>query len=289
MNDRQRIWIVGANGRVGTAIKQLLDTRQAQVLDTDIEDVDITNAEDVAVFADMNRPHFIINCAGMTDVEQCEREVENAFRINALGARNLSTAARKIGARIVQMSTDDVFSGERKEPYNEFDYAYPNTIYGKSKLAGENFVKELAPKHIIVRSSWVYGSGNTFVKQVLDKAKEKKNLFIAQDQFACPTSAKLLAEKVMELMYDAEDGLYHVVCSGSCSRYEFAKEILRLAKKEVSIQSVSSKEDSICALHPSYTILDTLMLRISGISLLPDWKSALEEYMKETYGEEKGE
>lgn len=279
MNDMQRIWIVGANGRVGKELMRLLDTRQIKILDTDIDDINITNTEDIALFADMNRPHYIINCAGMTDACKCEEEIENAFKVNALGARNLSTAARKIGARIVHLSTDDVFDGESNTPYNEFDNTFPKTIYGKSKLAGENFVRELAPKHIIVRSSWVYGEGKSFVQTVIDCAKENKELSVPDDQFASPTSAELLAKKIVELMYNADDGLYHVVCKGHCSRFEFAKEILNLSGLKLDIKKISSKEDTIHYIRPSYTVLDTLMLRISEIELLTDWKTALKDYM----------
>ena len=281
MKDLQTVWIVGADGRVGQEIKKILDAKEIEVLTTDIDDVNITNSEDVTTYALMNHPHYIINCAGFTDIVKCEEDIEMAFKINALGARNLSTAARKIKARLVHLSTDDVFGGDSKVPYNEFDNVNPRTVYGRSKLAGENFVKELASKHIIIRSSWIFGNGDDYLSRILDMAKKGEQIKAAIDQIASPTSAKELAKMVVYLMNYGEDGLYHVTCTGSCSRYEYAQEILRLAGSKVKLTPVTAKEDLLTAMRPSYSVLDNLMLRMSDIKGLPDWKSSLESYMKE--------
>lgn len=281
MNDMHTVWIVGADGRVGQEIKKLLNTREVEVLTTDKEDVNITNSNDVSAYALMNHPHYIINCAGLTDVQKCEEEVENAFKVNALGARNLSTAARKIKARLVHLSTDDVFDGNNSTPYNEFDNTNPQTMYGKSKLAGENFVKELASKHIIIRSSWIFGKGDDYLSHILKMAKNGEKIHAAIDQVASPTSAKELAKMIVNLMFHGEDGLYHITCQGSCSRYEFVQEILRLNGAKSEIIPVTAKEDLLTAMRPSYSVLDNLMLRMSDLPLLPEWKIALKEYMEE--------
>lgn len=279
MNNMQKVWVCGANGRAGQQIVKLLEPTYAEVFCTDKDSVDITIPEVVSAFAEMNRPHYIINCAGLTDVLACENNIEEAFKVNALGARNLSVAARKINAKLVHLSTDDVFDGEQQKPYNEFDTPKPQSVYGKSKLAGENFVKELAPKHIIVRSSWIYGAGDNYVNNILKNANEGKEIKAAKDQIAAPTSAVCLAEKMLELMENAPDGLYHVTGQGNCSRYEFAKEILDLAGIKTKITPVSAKEDMLTAMRPSYSVLDNLMLRMSGIQCLPDWKLSLKEYI----------
>lgn len=279
MNRMQKTWVCGANGRVGQQIIKLLEQSYGEVFCTDKDSVDITLPEAVSNFAQRNRPHYIINCAGLTDVLECEKNREEAFKVNALGARNLSVAARKVNAKLVYLSTDDVFDGEQQEPYNEFDTPKPQSIYGKSKLAGENFVKELSPKHIIVRSSWIYGTGDNYVNTILKMAKEGTEIKASKDQIASPTSAACLAKKMLELMESAPDGLYHVTGQESCSRYEFAKEILELAGLNTKVIPVSAKEDKLTAMRPSYSVLDNLMLRMSEIECLPDWRISLKEYI----------
>ncbi|MFR7519584.1 MAG: SDR family oxidoreductase [Mediterraneibacter faecis] len=143
-----------------------------------LDDLDITNTEEVLNFGIVNRPDVIINCCGVTDTDLCEKEPEHAYRVNALGARNLSIVARKNGAKIVQLSTDDVFDGQSKKPYTEFDDTNPLTVYGASKRAGENYVKEFTHKHFIIRSNWVYGKGgNNFVNRVLEDSRKGIDAF----------------------------------------------------------------------------------------------------------------
>lgn len=272
------VWIAGAGGRLGQALNQLLDSREIEILNTDIEDCDITSLNDVLTFADMNRPDAVINCAGLTDVEECEFNKEKAYSVNALGARNLSIAARKIGARIVHISTDDVFDGLSKEAYTEFDDTYPISVYGKSKLAGERFVRELNPKHIVIRSSWIYGEGNNFLNQILTMAENNQEVSVPDDQFGTPTSSLELARLVIFLMNRAEYGIYHGACVGQCSRYEFAKEIFRLKGISTKLIPVSTTEDQLNKYRPCFTVLDNFMLRISGLYEMKEWKEALAEY-----------
>lgn len=277
----QKIWICGANGRVGRKLTKLLESRQAELLLTDMDSVDITAAGDVMEYAGLNRPHFIVNCAGLTDLAGCEQDREAAFRVNALGARNLSVAARMGKARLVQFSTDDVFDGRGGAPYTEFDMTNPQTVYGKSKLAGENFVREFCSRHIIIRSSWIFGDGSPYLGRILEMASLGRTIRAADDQFASPTDAGELAGKALELMYHGEDGLYHVTGQGSCSRYEFAREAVRLSGLRAQVEPVKSGEDRLGAMRPSYSVLDNMMLRMSGISLLPDWREMLEAYMNQ--------
>jgi dTDP-4-dehydrorhamnose reductase len=275
----QKIWICGANGRVGKKMTEMLNNLEVELLLTDEDDVDITNPDAVLDFANMNRPHFIVNCAGITDVNVCEEDIEKAYKVNALGARNLSIAARKGKSRMVQVSTDDVFDGNTYVPYTEFDTPNPQTMYGKSKFAGENFVKEFCNRHIIVRSSWIFGDGSGYASRILEQAKEGKTIYAAQDQIAAPTGASELAAKIIFLMKNAPDGIYHITGQGSCSRYEFAKEIIRLSGYGVEVVPVPAAEDKLTAMRPSYSVLDNLMLRMSDMELLPDWKSMLREFV----------
>ena len=157
----KKIWITGAEGHIGTALLELLEGVEYQLLPTDIHEVDITKIDEVTQFVYVNRPDVIINCAGLTDVRACEEKPEEAYKINAIGARNLAVAARRIDAKLIQISTDDVFGGDDDAALCEFDDAHPTTMYGKSKYAGEKLVRELTDKHVIVRSSWLYGVGSS--------------------------------------------------------------------------------------------------------------------------------
>ena len=207
-----KVWIVGSSGQIGTAINEVLDPMEIEVFDTDKNELDITQTDEVLHFGDINRPNVIINCAAITDTALCEKNLELAYRVNALGARNLSIVASKVGAKIVQLSTDDVFDGIANHPYSEFDDTNPQTVYGRSKRAGENYVKEFTHKHFIIRSSWVYGNGDNFVNRVL-KAAEKRELFaVPVGEIGAPTSAKDLARIILHLIETNEYGTYHVTC-----------------------------------------------------------------------------
>ena len=275
-----KVWIVGANGQLGTAINEALDPLEMQVFDTDKDDLDITHTEEVLNFGEINRPDVIINCAAVTDTDLCEKNPELAYRVNALGARNLSIVARKIGAKVVQLSTDDVFDGEREVPYSEFDDTNPRTVYGRSKRAGENYVKEFTHKHFIIRSNWVYGKGENFVNRILREADEEGPVTVASDQYGSPTSAKDLARIILYLIHTNEYGTYHATCQGTCSRYEFAEEIIRLAGKKAELQAVPSRESKSAA-RPDYTVLDNFILRIIDVYEMPEWKTSLKEYINE--------
>ncbi|WP_050642654.1 MULTISPECIES: SDR family oxidoreductase [Clostridia] len=242
--DYGKIWVAGAAGRVGTMIHNMLDMRDVELLETDVEELDITCAADVNLFGSRNRPNTIINCAGMTDVQECEDNIEQAYKVNALGARNLSAIARKIDARIIQISTDDIFWDNSCRSFHEFDTPNPRTVYGKSKLAGENFVKELAPKHLIIRSSWVYGKeGHNFVNSIIEQVQHGGIIEAAINEYACPTSARELCKVILRLIKEEQEGIYHAVCSGSCSRYELAQEILRImGRQDVKLEPVELEE-----------------------------------------------
>ena len=177
-----KVWIVGSNGQMGTALNELIDTMEMEVLNTDKDELDITETDEVLLYGEINRPDVIINCAAITDTKICEENPELAYRVNAIGARNLSIIARKIGAKVVQLSTDDVFDGMKKVPYTEFDDTNPITVYGRSKRAGENYVKEFTHKHFVIRSNWVYGKGESnFVAKLLKLADADYYSYADQD------------------------------------------------------------------------------------------------------------
>lgn len=278
----KKIWITGAEGHIGTALLDLLEGVEYQLLPTDIEEVDITKIDEVTQFVHVNRPDVVINCAGLTDVQECENNVDEAYRVNAIGVRNVALAANEVNAKVIQISTDDVFDKESRVPYNEFDNVHPRTIYGKSKEAGEKILTQLLNRFVIIRSSWIYGIGRDFVDEVLRNVGQGKTMEVPNNQYAAPTSAKELAKVVRYFIDNEEYGLYHVVCQGSCSRYEFARTILEYSGKagELDLYPVVIEDSA----RPTYSVLDNMMLRLTGIEEPKDWKAALKEYLDETGG-----
>lgn len=282
-----KIWIAGAAGQLGCALNDMAPIHQAdaEILNTDIEEVDVTDLNQVLKFALEEKPDVIFDCAAVTDVGVCEKSPEFAYKVNAIGARNLAIATSKIGARILLLSTDDVFNGIRQVPYHEFDETDPMTVYGRSKLAGENYVKEFARDHFIIRSNWVFGRGSdkNFVNQILKAVETKTELHISDDQYGSPTSANALAAFMLHLINTEEYGTYHVTCSGVCNRYEFAKEIVRLAGKEVNIIPVPTRKAEYCSARPTFTVLDNFLINVLGFHKMPTWIDALEEYIEQEY------
>lgn len=278
----KKIWITGAEGHIGTALLDLLEGVEYQLLPTDIEEVDITKIDEVTQFVHVNRPDVVINCAGLTDVQECENNVDEAYRVNAIGVRNVALAANEVNAKVIQISTDDVFDKESRVPYNEFDNVHPRTIYGKSKEAGEKILTQLLNRFVIIRSSWIYGIGRDFVDEVLRNVGQGKTMEVPNNQYAAPTSAKELAKVIRYFIDNEEYGLYHVVSPGSCSRYEFARTILEYSGKagELDLYPVVIEDSA----RPTYSVLDNMMLRLTGIEEPKDWKAALKEYLDETGG-----
>ena len=278
----KKIWITGAEGHIGTALLDLLEGVEYQLLPTDIKEVDITKIDEVTQFVHVNRPDVVINCAGMTDVQECENNVDEAYRVNAIGVINVALAANEVNAKVIQISTDDVFDKESRIPYNEFDNVHPRTIYGKSKEAGEKILTQLLNRFVIIRSSWIYGIGRDFVDEVLRNVGQGKKMEVPNNQYAAPTSAKELAKVIRYFIDNEEYGLYHVVCPGSCSRYEFARTILEYSGKagELDLYPVVIEDSA----RPTYSVLDNMMLRLTGIEEPKDWKAALKEYLDETGG-----
>ena len=277
----KKIWITGAEGHIGTALIDLLEGVEYQLLPTDINEVDITKIDEVTQFVHVNRPDVVINCAGLTDVQECENNVDEAYRVNAIGVRNVALAANEVNAKVIQISTDDVFDKESRIPYNEFDNVHPRTIYGKSKEAGEKILTQLLNRFVIIRSSWIYGIGRDFVDEVLRNVGQGKTMEVPNNQYAAPTSAKELAKVIRYFIDNEEYGLYHVVCPGSCSRYEFARTILEYSGKagELDLYPVVIEDSA----RPTYSVLDNMMLRLTGIEEPKEWKTALKEYLDEKF------
>ena len=279
----KKIWIVGSLGHMGQALIRLLDMMEYELYETDKDELDITDEHAVSLFMHRNRPDVVINCAGYHPFAgAAQSETDMAYKVNAVGARNLAQSAESIQAKLIQISTDDVFSSASDTPYNEFDDVNPVGLFAKSKYAGEKFVIQLMTRYVIIRSSWIYGIGKDFLNEVLEAAADPQvsTMELLNNDRAVPTSAAELARVVKFFIDNDHYGIYHAVCSGgSCTRLEFAKEILRLAEKEDRL-TVTVKDGT----PQKYSVLDNMMLRLTGIEEPSGWRETLASYMKETGG-----
>lgn len=283
MSVQMRVWIAGAKGRLGHALCEAYENNTDFKLLKSDKEVPVEDLEEVLLFANVSRPDVIINCAGLRDDAICEANPDLAYQVNALGARNLAIAARRLDVKLIHMSTDDVFGGQHSMAKNEFDVPTPKSIYGKSKLAGEKMVESLTDKHVIVRSSWNYGVGtHDFVDWILEQAKEGKDIELPFDSYSTPTSAHALAGFVEALIESNEYGIFHASCEGGCSRADWAREILR-STGHAQIAVRTGHQESI---RPAFTLLDNMMMRITGIYTMPEWKEELHTYLEEKAYEE---
>ncbi len=275
------IMITGCNGQLGHALNELYaSSRDYQLINTDVEQLDITNIDSVLQFVRETKPYAIINCAAHTNVNACESQEDLAFRINAIGPRNLSIAASETDAKLLQVSTDYIFSGDAASPYREFDASGPRSAYGRTKLAGELFVKEFAHRYFIIRTAWLYGDGNNFVKTMLKLSETNDTVRVVKDQFGTPTSAKELAAAIASLLPTDNYGTFHGTCEGFCSWADFAVEIFRLAGKSTKVEAITTDEYPTPAARPAYSVLDNYMLRMTGDFTFAQWQDALSVYMQ---------
>lgn len=277
----KRLMVTGCNGQLGHAVnRQYAGNTEYELVNTDVGELDITKIDQVMEYVRYVKPYAIINCAAYTAVEACEKEEDLAFRINAIGARNLSIAATETGAKLMHISTDYVFDGEGTRPYRETDPTGPQGAYGRTKLAGEEFVKEFSDRHFILRTAWLYGEGKNFVRTMLRLAETNDKVRVVRDQVGSPTSAAELAKAVAFLLPTENYGLFHATCEGDCSWAEFAQEIFRLAEKKTVVEGITSEEYGAAVKRPAYSILDNYMFRMTSDFTFADWHDAIREYLK---------
>lgn len=275
-----KIIITGAKGQLGLElIKQLKYKNEYEIIATDREDLNIVDIDNVNEFILKMNPDVVINCAAHTAVDVCENDVENTYKINAIGPRNLAIACEKIGSKFVQVSTDYVFDGMENVERREDDSTGPNSIYGKSKLMGEQFTRELCSKYFIIRTAWLYGEGNNFVRTMIKLSEQHDELNVVDDQFGSPTSTVDLAEAIIKLIDTEHYGVYHGTCEGRCSWYEFAKKIFELCDIDIKVNPVTSDEFKRPAPRPAYSVLDNFMLKLVGLNSFRNWEESLKEYL----------
>lgn len=287
----KKILVTGCNGQLGRQInKKYAGNTDIELVNTDIfeaegiRSLDISNIDRVMELIREVQPYAIINCAAHTNVDGCESDVDNAYKINAIGPRNLTIAAEEVKAKMFHISTDYVFAGDADKPYIEFDTPNPKSMYGSTKLAGENFVKEFSDRHFIVRTAWLYGDGKNFVKTMLRLSENNDTVNVVSDQIGSPTSTAVLADVIDTLIFTDNYGTFHGTCEGVCSWADFTEEIFRLAGKATKVNHISSDEYATMfpqtAKRPAYSVLENYMLKLTTDYLADDWRKAIEVYIK---------
>ncbi len=283
-----RVIVTGTNGQVGSALVKLLEAEgRHQVAVMTSQNADITDRVKVRRFVGSFQPEIVLHPAAYTYVDQCETDPETAYRINALGTQNLALAASQVGATLLYVSTNCVFDGRKPTPYYEYDTVNPESIYGRSKLAGEEYVKTLLQRYYIVRTSWVFGPRPTegklnFVRRMLQLGDERGAVSVVDDEISNPTYAPDLAAAILELVQTEAYGLYHLMNEGSTSRYDFAAEIFRLGGRDKVQMSRVKLADFPRPTPPLYqsALHNFAAAQNLGIRLHP-WQTALASYISE--------
>ena len=286
----KKILVTGCNGQLGRAIQKeygdSVDFILTDVIEGDgIVNLDIMNLEEVLSFTREKQPDVIINCAAATNVDGCETNQDFAYRLNALGPRNLAIASKEIGAKLIHVSTDYVFPGNATKPINEFEVPGPISAYGRTKLAGEQMVQQFADRWFIVRTAWLYGDGKNFVKTMLKLAETHDEVSVVCDQLGSPTSAMELARLIHHLEGTEQYGIYHGTCEGDTNWADFTEAIFARKNIKCKVNHVTSEEykkmNPASADRPHYSILDNYMLRLTTGYKMAQWEDALDEYLSE--------
>jgi dTDP-4-dehydrorhamnose reductase len=280
-----RLLVTGSRGQLGRALQHAAPAHGHEFFGYDLPELDITDPSAVQAAVASVHPEAVINCAAFTAVDDAERQEAAALAVNGTAVTNVARAAEAAGAVLVQLSTDYVFDGRAEQPYRESDAPKPTSVYGRSKLAGER-AAELARRHLIVRTAWLFGEGGNFVASIrrqLDAGT--KTLRVVNDQRGCPTYTVDLAEALLRLLETGTMGVIHAVNAGSATWFEFAQEILRLLGSDAEVVPISTAEAARPAPRPACSVLDTSELRRILGSDLPPWQDALTRYVRETGGE----
>ena len=279
------ILITGANGQLGSEFQKRSFSLLDEVFYTDVEELDITDLKSVISFVSRNEIDTIINCAAYTAVDRAEEEEEKAAKINRDAVMNLATAAKKSGALLVHVSTDYVFDGNHDVPYTEKDPTNPQTVYGRTKLEGEQAITSSGCMYIIIRTAWLYSAyGHNFMKTMLRLGEERDEISVVHDQLGTPTYAGDLAEAIIKLL-EREDlpeleGIYHYSNEGGCSWYDFAREIMALSGKNCTVNPITTEQYPTKAKRPAYSVLDKTKIQKTLELEIPNWKDSLKRLIE---------
>jgi dTDP-4-dehydrorhamnose reductase len=283
MTDSTRIALLGSTGQLGTDLLKVLNG--FDVIPFGRADFDVLDFNRVRSVLTEKKPDIIVNTTAFHRVDDCETEIGTAFAANALAVLHLARVANDLQAVLVHFSTDYVFDGRAVEPYIELSPAFPLSIYGSSKLAGEFAVRSVAKRHFLIRTCGLYGKagsrgkGGNFVETMLRKARAGERIQVVRDQVLTPTSTADLARQLVPLMASERYGLYHITNEGSCSWYEFASAIFELAGVAADLSPTTSDLYKTPALRPKYSVLENAALKGAGLHRMLHWRDALKEYL----------
>lgn len=280
------ILVTGLNGQLGSEIQEFSSQYPYKFYFTDKKKLDIINVDDVRKFITKNNINTIINCAAYTAVDKAEDEEELADKINHLAVKNLAQISKDKNIKLIHVSTDYVFNGKNYKPYKENDITNPQSIYGHTKLDGENAMIDINPKNsIIIRTSWLYSSyGNNFVKTMLRLGKEKKELGVIYDQIGTPTYAKDLAKTILYIfpnIHNTKVEIYNYSNEGVLSWYDFTKEIMKMAKLDCKITPIETKDYKTTVVRPHYSLLSKSKIKNQFNITIPFWKDSLDRCLSE--------
>jgi dTDP-4-dehydrorhamnose reductase len=273
------ILITGSRGQLGNEMQVAAKLYTAtNFIYTDIDELDICNKSDVAAFIKENKVDVVVNCAAYTAVDKAEDDLELCYKINAEAVRNIGEVANDNNLKVIHISTDYVFDGTNYLPYNENQAVCPATVYGKSKLAGEQALSETCPNSIIIRTSWLYSSfGNNFVKTMMKLGIERDSLNVIFDQIGTPTNAADLAETILKIIQKEifVPGIYHFSNEGVCSWYDFTKSIHRIAGIECDVRPIETKDYPARTPRPQYSVLNKAKIKETYGIKIPHWEESL--------------
>ena len=277
-----QILVTGVKGQLGYDVCRVLAARGIAYRGVDIEDFDITDRDATLQYVADCRPDAIVHCSAYTAVDRAEDDADACMRVNTDGMKHLAEAAAAVGAKLLAVSTDYVFSGEGTHFYLPDDPTAPRSVYGISKARGEELVREILDRHFIVRVSWLFGkNGNNFVKTMLRLAQTRSELTVVCDQIGSPTYSLDAARLMVDLILSDRFGTYHVTNEGVCSWAEFAAEIMRQSGSATVIRPIPSSEYPARAPRPANSRLSKDKLECEGFARLPHWKDALARYLDE--------
>jgi dTDP-4-dehydrorhamnose reductase len=281
-----KITVIGANGQLGSDIVKAFALAGDEVVSLTHAEIDLASMDSVAARMRETRPDVVVNTAAMHHVENCEKDPALAFTVNGIGARNLAIAAKDVNATLIHVSTDYVFDGAKRSPYEERDVPNPLNVYGNTKLAGEYFVRSMIDKHFVVRVSAIYGKspcrakgGLNFIELMLKLARERGEVRVVDSEFVTPTSTVEAAKQIVALSRSDAYGLYHATAEGSCSWHEFAKEIFVLTNTTVRLHVAGPNEFPAKVARPKYSVLENKELKSRGLNVFRPWRDGLREYL----------
>ena len=283
------IAVIGSNGQLGSDVVQAFTALDHKVRALTHADIELSSLDSVKNCLSLENSDVVVNNAAMHHVDNCENDPHRAFAVNAIGARNLAIVTRDLGATIIHISTDYVFDGKKSEPYVESDAPLPLNVYGNSKLAGEYFVRTVNPKHFVLRTSALYGKhpcrakgGLNFVELMLKLAHERGRVRVVDGEFVSPTPTADVARQIVALSSTDRYDLYHATAEGSCSWYEFAREIFSVADIGVKLEVASPTEFPAKVPRPHYSVLENSGLKNLGLNCFRPWQTGLAKYLHRT-------